>query len=138
MMQTENRNNGDGDYVGPMDAALPFHMGADVAKYFVEAGKSVLDLLMRCNFRSDRERKAYLADIDYCTEYGIKDGMVEVFTHLASSDSNNSERIERFLAGITAGASRNGQHNPEKRGIFDLGKYSKPKNQGNNDGFNPQ
>ena len=137
MMQTENRNN-DGDFQGPMEQALPFHMGADVAKYFVEAGKSVLDLLMRCNFRSDRERKAYLADIDYCTEYGIKDGMVEVFTHLASSDSNNSERIERFLAGITAGASRNGQHGQNKPGIFDLSRFSKTKPQGDNNGFNPQ
>ena len=119
----------------PIDQALPFRMGADVAKYFVEAGKNLLDLLFRCNFRSDRERKAYMADLDYCTEYGLKDGLVEIVTHLASSDSLGSERIERFLAGITAGASRGGQPKPQGRSILDLSKYSKPNRaEGNNGG----
>jgi hypothetical protein len=119
-----------------MDKALPFQMGADVAKYFVEAGKSLLDLLMRCNFRDDRKRLAYLEDIDYCRRYHDNDGLIEITTHLASSDSNNAMRIERFLAGITAGASRNGKAPEGGKSIFDLSKYSKPKVSNNGESSN--
>jgi hypothetical protein len=136
MQQTDNRNNGEGEYQSFMDKALPFQMGADVAKYFVEAGKSLLDLLMRCNFRDDRKRLAYLEDIDYCRRYHDNDGLIEITTHLASSDSNNAMRIERFLAGITAGASRNGKAPEGGKSIFDLSKYSKPKVSNNGESSN--
>jgi hypothetical protein len=134
-MEDRQQGQQEADFTTPIDQALPFRMGADVAKYFVEAGTSLLDLLFRCSFLNERKRLAYMADIDYCTEYGIKDGIIEITTHLASSDSVAAARIERFLAGITAGASRGNAAPPEKRGIFDLGKYTKKTNNGGDGGY---
>ena len=120
--QVDN-NNGDGEFKGFMERSLPFHMGADVAKYFVEAGKDFMDLLFRCKFVNARERKAFIELAHGCLEFKDNTHMLELTMYLAGSDSENADRIERFLAGITAGASRNGQQGgrpgQQGKGIFD-------------------
>ena len=104
-----------------------FPMGMDVGKYFIEAGHSFLDLLMRCNFRNDRERKAICQLSEYCLEYELTSELVNLTMLVASSDSINADRIERFLAAVTGGASRNGAKPGKENSIFSLSKYTKPK-----------
>jgi hypothetical protein len=116
MMQADNRNNGDGEFKGFMERSLPFHMGGDVAKYFVEAGKDFMDLLFRCKFQTTRERKAFIELAHGCIEFKDETHMLELTMYLAGSDSENADRIERFLAGITAGASRTGNTKPQSSG----------------------
>lgn len=103
-----------------------FRIGADVAKYFVEAGNNFLDLLMRCNFRNDRVRIATCELAGLYIKYGLKDKLAILTMNVASSDSVNAMRIERFLAGVTGGASRT--KDARGPGIFDLKKYTEPKN----------
>ena len=120
------------EYTGSPIDDFTFPMGLDVGKYFIETGRSFLDLLMRCNFRGDRERKAMCQLAEYCLEYELEKELVNLTMLVASSDSVNAARIERFLAAVTGGASRNGKDAGKENSIFNLTKYTKP--QVNTDG----
>jgi len=121
-MMPQVGNDGHNGQKGPqsfMDQAMGWRAGADVAKYFVEAGKDFMDLLFRCKFQSTRERKAFIELAHGCIEFKDDAHLTELTMYLAGSDSENADRIERFLAGITAGASRTGGAKPGGRGLFD-------------------
>ena len=65
----------------------------------VETGDAVEDLAMRCRFRSDKERKDFLAAYRYYKRYGLD--LTELVMWMATSVSVDAESRHELLQAIT-------------------------------------
>lgn len=107
LKRNKNRNTNNDTNLGMLDlnyvegSLMDSNETQGMAKEFVYPGKTALDMMMRTNFRNEREAKAITETMNKMEEFGDSEGMRWLLQYMAAACSINGKGQKNLLQAIT-------------------------------------